>query len=208
MRSALPSAVQARILFLGENMEHSVKHARVSCKRKERMILAFSTKLVEMATPDDPSYATAIKLAEALRVLRMALENCHEWDKAGRRLEYVLELRVCKDTVSYQLTRDGNAAEWQLPSQHASFFRRNVYISIIIYYNKIDMQTAFRAKVRKIGSSFGVLIPKKLLAESSIKEGEEIEISLLKKRPELISKAFGSMKGARHFKRDETDRTK
>ena len=187
-------------------MQHSVKHARVSCKRKEKMILAFSTKLVEMAMLEEPSYTTAIKLAEALRVLRMALENCYEWDKVGRRLEYVLELRICKDTVSYQLTRDGNAAEWQLPSPHANICMRNAYISIIIYYNKIDMQTAFRAKVRRIGSSLGVLIPKKLLSESSIKEGEEIEISLLKKRPELISKAFGSVKGARRFKRDEEDR--
>ena len=100
-------------------MEHSVKHARVSCKRKEKMILAFSTKLVEMAMPEDPSYATAIKLAEALHALSRSLEACYEGAKAGARQEYVLELRICKDTVSYQLTRDGNAAEGQLPSPHA-----------------------------------------------------------------------------------------
>ena len=94
------------------------------------MILAFSTKLVEMAMLEEPSYTTAIKLAEALRVLRMALENCYEWDKVGRRLEYVLELRICKDTVSYQLTRDGNAAEWQLPSPHASELLRVQFLLV------------------------------------------------------------------------------
>jgi len=84
----------------------------------EEAILRFSTKLVETAMPDDPSYATALRIAEALKDLGSALETCHEYKRAGLAHEYALELRICNDTVSHQLTRDGNAAERQLPSRH------------------------------------------------------------------------------------------
>lgn len=118
MKSALPSAVQARILLLGDNMGHSVKYAKVSVKRRNNAILRFSTKLAEMTMPEEPSYATAIKLAEALKDIGYALDTCYEGKKAGKSPEYVLEMRICKDTVSHQLTREGNAADGQLPSLH------------------------------------------------------------------------------------------
>ena len=99
-------------------MGHSVKYAKVRVKKRNNAILEFSTKLVEMAMPDNPSYITAMKLAEVLHDIKTALEACHEGKNAGQSIEYVLELRICKDTVSHQLTRDGNAAKGQLPSLH------------------------------------------------------------------------------------------
>ena len=68
------------------------------------------------------------------------------------------------------------------------------------------METVFKVKVRRIGSSLGVLIPKRMIDKKKIKEGEEIEISLLKRRKELIAKAFGIAKGAGPFERDNSDR--
>ena len=61
-------------------------------------------------------------------------------------------------------------------------------------------------KIRRIGTSLGVLIPKQLIADKSIKEGEEVEIALLKKRKDLIAKAFGIAKGAGSFERHSIDR--
>ncbi len=68
------------------------------------------------------------------------------------------------------------------------------------------MESIFKAKVRKIGTSLGVLIPKEFIEESSVKEGEEIELALLKRRKELVMSSFGVAKGARHFHRDRRDR--
>ncbi len=68
------------------------------------------------------------------------------------------------------------------------------------------METVFKVKIRRIGSSLGVLIPKRLIQNRKIKEGEEVEISLLKKRKELVARAFGIAKGARPFVRYNADR--
>ena len=68
------------------------------------------------------------------------------------------------------------------------------------------METVFKVKIRRIGTSLGVLIPKQLIAEKSIKEGEEVEIALLKKRMDLIAKVFGIERGAGHFERHARDR--
>ena len=60
------------------------------------------------------------------------------------------------------------------------------------------------AKVRKIGTSVGVLIPQKLAKRQGIRVGEEVEVSLLKKRRlELINEVFGIAKGAPSFKREK-----
>ncbi len=69
------------------------------------------------------------------------------------------------------------------------------------------MAELFKAKVRKVGTSFGVLIPMEVMAKEKIKEGDEIDVSLLKERKlEAIQRLFGSMKGAKPFKRDREDR--
>jgi antitoxin component of MazEF toxin-antitoxin module len=70
----------------------------------------------------------------------------------------------------------------------------------------MEMETTFKVKVRRIGSSLGVLIPKQMIGKKKIKEGEEIEISLLKRRKDLIIKAFGVAKGAGPFIRENVDR--
>ncbi len=63
----------------------------------------------------------------------------------------------------------------------------------------------FESKVRKIGSSFGVLIPKKIMETDHLKEDETIQLVILKKDPKLIDQMFGSAKG-KPFKRDHRDR--
>ncbi|MBI2141764.1 AbrB/MazE/SpoVT family DNA-binding domain-containing protein [Candidatus Woesearchaeota archaeon] len=69
------------------------------------------------------------------------------------------------------------------------------------------MAEMFKAKVRKVGTSFGVLIPMEIITKERIKEGEEVQLSLLKERKlEAIRKLFGSMKGAKPFERDREDR--
>ncbi len=81
-----------------------------------------------------------------------------------------------------------------------------VNLYIITYYNR-DMAELFKAKVRRVGSSLGVLIPKETADKENIREGEEIEVSVLKKRKlDKLMKLFGSVKGAEPFERDREDR--
>ena len=69
------------------------------------------------------------------------------------------------------------------------------------------MPELFKAKVRKVGTSLGVLIPKEVIEEEKIKEGQEIQLSTLKqKNLEEIFKLFGTAKGAKPFVRDRIDR--
>ena len=69
------------------------------------------------------------------------------------------------------------------------------------------MAELFTAKVRKVGTSLGVLIPKEYAMQEKIKEGEEIEIGIVKRRKlDEVLKLFGSAKGAKQFERDRTDR--
>ncbi len=69
------------------------------------------------------------------------------------------------------------------------------------------MGELFKVKIRKIGTSFGVLIPKRLIKENKIKLGEEVEIALLKKQKiETIEKLIGIAKGAGPFRRENQDR--
>lgn len=69
------------------------------------------------------------------------------------------------------------------------------------------MAELFKAKVRKVGSSFGVLIPMEVMIREKINEGEEIEVSILRERKlEAINRLFGSIKNAKPFERDREDR--
>lgn len=81
-----------------------------------------------------------------------------------------------------------------------------VSLYIITYYNR-NMAELFKAKVRRVGSSLGVLIPKEIANAEKIKEGEEIEVSLLRRRKlaELL-KLVGTARGAQPFERDREDR--
>ncbi len=69
----------------------------------------------------------------------------------------------------------------------------------------------FRARLRKIGSSIGILIPKEELDALEVGVGDEVDVALLKHRSkeELareIDAAFGVAKGAGPFVRDKRSR--
>ena len=69
------------------------------------------------------------------------------------------------------------------------------------------MGEVFKAKVRNVGTSLGILIPKSIAMKDKIRIGEEVEVALLKrKRLELIEKAFGLAKGSESFRRKHRDR--
>ena len=69
------------------------------------------------------------------------------------------------------------------------------------------MSELFKTKLRKIGTSAGLLVPKVIIEEEKLKIGQEIEVVLFKKKKlEDIEKMFGTAKGAKPFERDRTDR--
>ncbi len=69
------------------------------------------------------------------------------------------------------------------------------------------MAQAFTAKVIQVGSSRGILIPKPVLMAEGISEGDEVEFSVIKRNFKLLESLFGTMKGAKPFVRDRTDRS-
>ncbi len=69
------------------------------------------------------------------------------------------------------------------------------------------MTDLVKAKLRRIGSSVGILIPKEKLESLHVDVGDEIEIAVLKQRDEKeLEKMFGIAKGAGSFIRDKTAR--
>ena len=69
------------------------------------------------------------------------------------------------------------------------------------------MAEMFKAKVRRVGSSLGVLIPKDYAEKEKIKEGETVDVGMLKQRRlEDVMKLFGTAGDAKPFVRDRTDR--
>ncbi|MGI0003914.1 MAG: AbrB/MazE/SpoVT family DNA-binding domain-containing protein, partial [Candidatus Nitrosotenuis sp.] len=65
----------------------------------------------------------------------------------------------------------------------------------------------YTTKIRKVGTSFGVLLPKELIKEQKLREGEEVSISVLKKKNiDDVFKMFGAARGAKQFRRDRKDR--
>ena len=63
----------------------------------------------------------------------------------------------------------------------------------------------FESKIRKVGSSIGLLVPKGVVMEDNLKAGEAVQVALIKRDKALIESAFGSAKG-RSFKRVDLDR--
>ena len=69
------------------------------------------------------------------------------------------------------------------------------------------MSELFKAKVRRVGTSLGFLIPKEIVQQEKIKEGQEIELNLMKRRKlEEVWKLIGTAKGTSPFERDRIDR--
>jgi len=69
------------------------------------------------------------------------------------------------------------------------------------------MPEMFKAKVRRVGTSLGVLIPQEVAKKEKIKEGQEVEVSLFKERKlDEVLKLVGTAKGAKPFEREREDR--
>ena len=73
------------------------------------------------------------------------------------------------------------------------------------------MTELFKAKLRKIGTSAGLLVPKGIIEEEKLKIGQEVEVVLFKKKKledieAMVDKMFGIAKGAKPFVRDRIDR--
>ena len=68
------------------------------------------------------------------------------------------------------------------------------------------MSDIFKAKVREVGTSLGVLIPKEVAKDMKIKKGEEIRVSILKPDLRALCESFGIAKSAKPFERDHRDR--
>ena len=64
----------------------------------------------------------------------------------------------------------------------------------------------FEVKVRQVGTSLGVLIPKEVVRKDKIKKNQTIRLAVIKKDLAAIDKAFGSAPNAKPFKRDRKDR--
>ena len=76
-----------------------------------------------------------------------------------------------------------------------------------MYYNRAKMSELFKAKVRKVGTSIGVLIPKGIVKQEKIKVGEEIQLYTIEQRNlEEVWKLIGTAKGTKPFVRDRIDR--
>lgn len=70
------------------------------------------------------------------------------------------------------------------------------------------MGRVFETRIRKIGTSAGVLIPKDVLEGQKLRVGDTIEVGILlpkRERIRILKKAAGSAKGASPFKRDKRD---
>lgn len=68
------------------------------------------------------------------------------------------------------------------------------------------MAEVFVSKVRPLGTSLGLIIPNKVVSEEKLEPGEEIKVSIIKSDFKALEALFGSMKGAKPFKRDKKDR--
>jgi antitoxin component of MazEF toxin-antitoxin module len=68
------------------------------------------------------------------------------------------------------------------------------------------MARMFKAKVRNVGTSLGVLIPKEVAEEEKVKTGEEIEVTIMRRNVRNVMKLFGTAKTANEFERDHAER--
>lgn len=54
-----------------------------------------------------------------------------------------------------------------------------------------------KVRVRRWGNSMGVIIPKEIIASEKMKEGDEIELALLRDSTGLFNSLWGSGKGTK-----------
>jgi antitoxin component of MazEF toxin-antitoxin module len=72
------------------------------------------------------------------------------------------------------------------------------------------MSQVFKAKLRKIGNSYGILIPAEIIEELHVEKGDELVISVattdLDERNRLLEEIAGVYKGKGPFVREKEDR--
>jgi antitoxin component of MazEF toxin-antitoxin module len=71
------------------------------------------------------------------------------------------------------------------------------------------MSRVLTARVRKVGNSLAVIIPKELLDEAGAGEGDSVSLSLAiptSRRDSVIESVAGLDRGKRAFKREKRDR--
>ncbi len=71
------------------------------------------------------------------------------------------------------------------------------------------MSAVFEGKVRRLGNSMAVIIPKEILAEVGVKEGENLKLVIpisKQTRKKVIKKMAGIDAGTRPFEREKRDR--
>lgn len=68
------------------------------------------------------------------------------------------------------------------------------------------MAETFTAKVRPIGSSLCVIIPRKIVEKEKIKPGKEIEVSVINQNFRLLESLAGTVEEKYPFVRDRRDR--
>lgn len=67
----------------------------------------------------------------------------------------------------------------------------------------------FTARLRRVGNSLSVLVPKKALDDLGVGEGDEVEVALLPRpadRRRRLHEVAGSFPGLGPFQRDRKDR--
>ena len=65
------------------------------------------------------------------------------------------------------------------------------------------MATMFRSKIRKLGTSVGMIVPKEIVKREELHEGDIVKVEIIK---EKRVDAFGMLKGMPSFnKEDEGD---
>ena len=68
------------------------------------------------------------------------------------------------------------------------------------------MGKLFEVKLRPIGNSLGAIFPKNAIEENQLRNGETVAIAVLKKKTVKLEDLFGTIKGAKPFKREHKDR--
>ena len=68
------------------------------------------------------------------------------------------------------------------------------------------MARTFKAKVRSVGTSLGVLIPKEIAEEERVKKGDEVEVIVARRDLRRVMKFFGTAKNADKFERGHRER--
>lgn len=70
----------------------------------------------------------------------------------------------------------------------------------------MEAMPVIHAKVRAVGNSLGVILPKTVINEERIKEGDMVAINILKPRKINLKDVLGIAKDLPSFDRDESGR--